>query len=178
MIRVASTGTLAPVNAALRLARLVTRTARGLAPGLACPDDAFAEARLAGAELAAYLAMDPRDRDHACRVARRLLAAAPGAESAWVRAALLHDVGKAVGRYRLWERVLVHVWTPDEALAGRFPVALAEAWGRHRDHAVLGAARLAAAGVDPRVVELVARHHDPPGADEALRRLAAADEGA
>lgn len=178
MIRAASTGRLAPVNVAYRIVRLVARTACGIAPALARPDDAFAEAHLAGGELAAYRAMDPRDRDHACRVARRLLDDAPDADPVWVRAALLHDVGKAGGRYRLWERVLVHVWTPDVATADRFPPAWADAWRRHRDHAVRGAGDLRAAGADARVVDLVARHHDAPCADEALRRLARADEGA
>ena len=176
MIRGASAGRLAPVNAFLRLLRLVARTARGIAPGLARPDDAFASLHLAGVELAAYRAMDPRDRDHACRVVRRLLAATPVTDPVWVRAAFLHDVGKSGVPYRLGERIVVHLWTPDEALLRRAPQGWAAAWRRHRDHAALGAAALRGAGVDPRVADLVERHHRPPGGDEALRRLAQADE--
>ena len=177
MIRGPPTGTLAPVNRVRRLAGLVARTAVGLAPGFARPDDGFAASRLDGGELAAYRAMDPRDRDHACRVARRLLAMHPAAEPARVRAALLHDVGKAVRPYRVWERVLVHLWTPAPALAERFPPGLRAPWRVHRDHAAAGAERLRALGADPRVVDLVARHHEPPGDDEALAWLAAADAG-
>jgi putative nucleotidyltransferase with HDIG domain len=166
------------VNAFLRMGRLVARTARGLRPGLARPDDAFAAHHLAGAELAAYRRMDPRDRDHACRVARGLLAAVPDADPLWVRAALLHDVGKSGVPYRVWERVVVHLWTPGEALLRRAPRVWAAAWRRHRDHAAVGAAALRAAGVDPRVADLVERHHRPSDGDEALRRLAEADEAA
>jgi putative nucleotidyltransferase with HDIG domain len=166
------------VNPLSRLARLAARTVRGLSPAWAHPDDAFAASWLVGPEYDAYQTMDPRDRDHACRVARRLLAAAPAADPIWVRAALLHDVGKAVGPYRVWARVGVHLWTPDAASARAYPAAWREAWARHRDHAALGAAALRAAGVDERVAALVERHHEPPGDDEALRWLATADEDA
>ncbi len=177
MIRVASPGRLAHVNAARHLAGLVRRTLVGFAPGFARPDDAFAQCWLEDREGEAYRAMDPRDREHACRVAQRLLALHPDAESHVVRAALLHDVGKAVRPYRVWERVLVHVWTPGAATAERLPRAWRGAWRAHREHASIGAAWLRGLGVDVRVVDLVARHHQPPGRDEALRQLASADEG-
>ncbi len=176
MIRGAPTGRLAPVNVLRHLAGLVRRTFLGLAPGLARPDDAFALGWLESREADAYRAMDPRDRDHACRVAHRLLARFPDAEPRTVRAALLHDVGKAERPYRVWERVLVHVWAPGPATAARFPEALRDAWRVHAEHADLGARRLRALDVDARVVELVARHHGPPAGDEELRRLIAADE--
>lgn len=176
MIRAAPTGTLAPVDALRHLAGLARRTLVGLSPGLARPDDAFALRWLEGGEAVAYRAMDARDRDHACRVARRLLARHPDAESSTVRAALLHDVGKAERPYRVWERVLVHVWTPAGDAAERLWEPLRGAWRVHAAHAALGAARLRALGVDERVVDLVARHHEPPADDEELRRLVAADE--
>jgi putative nucleotidyltransferase with HDIG domain len=166
------------VNAPRRLARLVARTARGLSSSWAHPDDGLAESVLVGAELEAYRSMDPRDRDHAGRVARSLLAEAPAADPIWVRAALLHDVGKAATPYRLWERILVHLWAPEPSVAERFPPALAAVWRRHRDHAALGADALRALGVDERVVDLVARHHDAPGDDEALHSLRRSDEAA
>jgi len=176
MIRAAPTGRLAPVNALRHLAGLVRRTLVGFAPGLARPDDGFALGWLDAAEAEAYRGMDPRDRDHACRVARRLLARYPDAEARTVRAALLHDVGKSARPYRVWERVWVHLWTPDRATAERAPEPWRGAWRVHADHAALGAARLRDLGVDDRVVELVARHHEAPAGDEELRRLAAADE--
>ena len=177
MIRGASPGRLAPVNAARHLAGLARRTLVGLAPAFARPDDAFALRWLVGSEGEAYRAMDRRDREHACRVAQRLLALHPDAEPHVVRAALLHDVGKAARPYRVWERVLVHVWTPGTAMAERLPRAWRGAWRAHREHAAQGAAWLRGLGVDARVVDLVARHHQPPGRDKALRQLASADEG-
>jgi putative nucleotidyltransferase with HDIG domain len=164
------------VNGLRRVVALVARTLRALAPGLARPADDWAAAWLADGERAAYLAMDPRDRDHGCRVARRLLALHPQAEAIGVRAALLHDVGKSARPYRVWERVLVHLWTPAADAAERFPAAWQAAWRTHREHARIGAVRLRDAGADPRVVELVARHHDPPGDDRVLAWLAEADQ--
>lgn len=166
------------MNRLRRLTGLLARTLRGLHPAWARPDDAWAEARLAAPERAIFRAMDPRERDHAVRVARRLVAARPAAAAGAVRAALLHDVGKAERPYRVGERVLVHLWCPDPDVPGPFPRGWRAAWRLHRDHAARGAARLRAAGVDARVVELVARHHAPADADDDLRALQAADEGA
>jgi len=165
------------VNGLRRVGALVARTLRGLAPGLARPADDWAAAWLEDGERAAYLAMDPRDRDHGCRVARRLLALHPQAEAIGVRAALLHDVGKSTRPYRVWERVMVHLWTPAAGTAERLPAAWQAVWRTQREHARIGAERLRDAGVDPRVVDLVARHHDPPGGDRVLAWLAEADQG-
>jgi putative nucleotidyltransferase with HDIG domain len=165
------------VNAFLRMGRLVARSFRGLVPGLAKPDDGFAATHLTENEFALYRAMDPRDRDHACRVARRLLAGGPEADPILMRAALLHDVGKAARPYRLWERIAVHLWAPDERVLARLPQSCAAAWRCHRDHAARGAEAVRAAGGDPRVADFVERHHRP-GDDDALLRLARADEGA
>lgn len=166
------------MNGLRRVGALVARTLRALAPGLARPADDWAAAWLEEDERAAYLAMDPRDRDHGCRVARRLLALHPEAEAIGVRAALLHDVGKSARPYRVWERVLVHLWVPSADAAERFPAAWRAAWRTQREHARIGAERLRAAGVDARVVQLVARHHDPPGDDRLLVWLTEADQGA
>ena len=76
------------------------------------PDDAFALRFLEGEERELYLAMDPRDRAHGVRVARRLLKAYPEAPGYAVRAALLHDAGKAVRPYRTLERVLAGLFAP------------------------------------------------------------------
>lgn len=155
------------LNAALR-------TARAFVPGLARPDDAFAASWLPSVEYDLYRRMDPRDRDHACRVARAVLAIAPRADAIIVRAALLHDVGKADAPYRAWERIVVHVYTPASGTSRRAPHrAVADAWRRHRDHASRGAAMILAAGGDARVADLVLHHHDANGPDEAalIRRV-------
>lgn len=153
------------LNAALR-------TLRAFVPTLARPDDAFAARWLTPAELALYRSMDRRDRDHACRVAAALLADEPAAEPSLVRAAFLHDVGKADRPYRAWERIAVHLYrpgTPAVAVNG----ALAQLWRHHQRHPERGAAMILAAGGDPVVAEIVRHHHaaaGPPGSD-TLRRI-------
>ena len=153
--------------------RLAQRTLRALRPAAVDPDDAWARRRLSTPEYAAYARMDARDRDHVCRVAKRLAARADTPERL-VRAALLHDVGKAVRPYRLVERILVHALPIPPAAFGRWR----EPWLVHRDHPHLGAAALRALGSDPQVIEWVERHHERPAPNEALAALAAADEAA
>lgn len=166
------------MDAPHRAAALLARTARAFVPVLARPDDAFAAAWLTGAERALFERMDPRDRDHGCRVARRLLAAHPDAPPTWVRAALLHDVGKAQAPYRAWERVALHLARRWRASARPPTSAWARALERDRAHPAVGAALLEAAGSEPLVVALVAGHHRPEPSDPAAAALAAADAAA
>lgn len=150
------------------------RTVRGLHPRMVRPDDAWAAARLPGPELDLYDAMDPRDRDHAVRVARSLLRRHPEAPSEVVRAALLHDVGKSRRRYQVVERILAHLVRaappprdpPLDGVRGARQVAA--------HHAAYGAAMIRGAGGDARVAELVARH-ERPGDDVHARWLHDAD---
>ena len=154
--------------------RRVARTFRGLHPAFARPDDDWARARLVEPERSLYEGMDPRDRDHAVRVARRVLQSDPGAPDVVVRAALLHDLGKSQRRYRVTERILVHVVkragllpTPDKARgSGMFAVAAR--------HAVEGARAIRDAGGDEHVAHLVERHDDP-GRDPLAALLHDAD---
>ncbi len=109
--------------------------------------------------------MDPRDREHAVRVARRLIAELPGTSAELVAAALLHDCGKCERPYRVWERVsagLVPV-----SVAHALPVGALEIRARHP---LVGADLLRAAGARARVADLVARHH-APGEDAEARLL-------
>ncbi|MFC4456065.1 HD domain-containing protein [Deinococcus sonorensis] len=144
----------------LGLPAKLRRLARSLHPAQARPDDHWALERLQAGERQVYLSMDPRDREHAVRVARAV-AQQPGTPEL-LAAALLHDCGKAVRPYRVWERVLVGLvpyrW------AGRVR------WGAltvRADHPALGAQALALAGARPRVAQLVARHHRPGDDPEA-----------
>ncbi len=145
------------------------RTLRAFVPSLARPDDDFAARWLPESELALYRRMDRRDRDHACRVARRVLEAQPRVPATVVRAALLHDVGKAEAPYRAWERVAVHLYRPRQPIgpgehAHTAPAGgLAASWAWHRQHPERGAEMILAAGGDPEVAALVRRHHHPAG---------------
>ncbi|MFC3833285.1 MULTISPECIES: HD domain-containing protein [Deinococcus] len=127
------------------------------------PDDAWAHARLTPAEERVYAAMDPRDREHACRVAQALLRGHPDVGAEVVAAALLHDCGKSVRPYRVAERVLVGL-IPNRLARLLPPVG---AIGIRAHHPELGARLLAHAGARPRVCRLVARHHHPGGDPDA-----------
>ncbi len=139
-----------------RLIRRFWRLLKAFFPRLAHPEDAFALAFLSESERALYLAMDPRDREHATRVARQLLARHPEAPGFVIRAALLHDAGKALRPYRPWERVLTGLWCPPvppyplrEGLLGAFQI--------RRHHPLYAAPYLE----DPEVRALVLEHHAP-----------------
>lgn len=135
-----------------RFQRLFT----ALSPLSSQPDDAWAAAELRVEELLLYRAMDPRDRDHAVRVARRLLQRYPEAPGSVVRAALLHDVGKALRPYHPLERILTGLWCPNveiEPLRKGFYGA----WQVRQHHPIYGARRI----LDLEVAALVREHHQP-----------------
>lgn len=131
---------------------------------------------------ALFLGLPPAYRDHTLRVYRRLLAAGED-DAELLQASLLHDVGKATARIRLHHRVLgvllrrlalgLLLWLAREAPPGswRYPFYV------QRHHAQVGARLAVRAGVSPRVLALIAGHHDKPGADQdpALSRLRDAD---
>ncbi|GGQ99765.1 HD domain-containing protein [Deinococcus ruber] len=138
------------------------RLARSLHAGQATPDDAWALAALTPSEGRVYLGMDARDREHAVRVAQALLTDHPQASGELLAASLLHDCGKSVRPYRVWERVAVGLvpgrvsrWVPLGALYVR---------GFHPE---LGAALLSGVGARTGVIELVRRHHRPGGDPDA-----------
>lgn len=140
------------------------RLTRSVNSSSAHPDDSWATSLLTPAEAQVFLAMDPRDREHACRVTMHLLRDHPQAGPELVAAALLHDCGKSVRRYNVVERVLV----------GLIPNRLARALppigpiGIRANHPELGARLLAHVGARPRVARLVARHHHPGGDPDAM----------
>lgn len=145
------------------------RTIMALVPSLVNPDDAFAQRVLPEPEFRLYMQLDARDRQHAYEVTKRLLRDMPDAPLELVRAALLHDVGKAGRPYRPLERILVHLYTPSDIPLEPRLAGVRGAWQRKLHHARYGADMIRAAGGDARVAELVARHHEPAGDADAER---------
>lgn len=110
----------------------------------AVEDEVWAETHLLPGEVALWRRMSNQDRRHSAKVARRFLAARPGATRAEVAGALLHDVGKIECGLGTWGRVVA-------SLAG----PRTERFRRYHDHEHIGSVLVAAAGSDPATVELV-----------------------
>jgi len=121
-----------------------------------------------------FRAQSKADQAHATRVACRLLAQGHS-DPLLIRAALLHDVGKAGAGIAVPHRV---AWVLAGRLAPRLRAVLARhgrAWAALANHPAIGSARLRQERADPRLVALVAGH-PLPGDEERLRLLAEADE--
>lgn len=125
------------------------------------------------AAYALWLRQSPRDQAHALRVLRLLRTVSE--DPVLLRAALLHDVGKAQARLRVWHRAL---WV----LLERFPplrrrLVAARGWRRPfwvlAEHPRLGAEWAEAAGCAREVCWLIAHHQDetPTGPPEEMERL-------
>ena len=149
----------------LSLPAKLRRLSQSLSAAQASPNDAWALRRLTSSEARVYLGMDARDREHALRVTLFLLRDVPDAAPELLAAALLHDCGKQLRPYRVWERVAAGL-VPGR-LAAVLP--LGPLWVRGQ-HPALGARLLRAAGARERVAELVKRHHRP-GTDGAAALL-------
>ena len=149
----------------LRLVRLY----KAFHPTQLQPDDAWAEAELKYEEVLLYRAMDVRDREHAVAVARRLLERYPQAPGYVVRAALLHDSGKALRPYQPLERILTGLFqlkVPIQPLYSDWRGA----WQIRKYHPEYAARRI----MDIQVAALIREHHAPE--DEWGRRLHEVDE--
>lgn len=113
--------------------------------------------------------MDPRDREHGVRVAQKLLELHPKASSQVIRAALLHDCGKLVRPYNVFERVLVGLIAPEgvrrQSASSSFRAKTA--MNVRNNHPQIGAKLILEAGGDSRVAELVRIHHAPNNDAEA-----------
>lgn len=127
-----------------------------------------AQAALSPALWGLFCAMPWPEQAHALRVW-----AAVGGEAAPLplqQAALLHDVGKALHRPALWERVLAVL---GQALlprqAARWAQGAPRGWRRAfvvaARHPAWGAAWVQAAGAHPDAVRLIAAHQTPPPPD-------------
>jgi response regulator RpfG family c-di-GMP phosphodiesterase len=141
----------------------INRLFRAMRPEFAKPDDAWAKAHLPSAEYRVYANMDARDREHALRVAQRLLLLKPDASQVLIWAALLHDCGKQVRVYSWRERIWAGLQRIpesdfDTAMRKKTPLTALEVRALHPQ---LGGMLIRAAGGDARVAEIVERHHKP-----------------
>jgi len=130
---------------------------------------------------ALFRQMPPNEQAHALRVLRRLQANGCR-EGDVLAAALLHDVGKALNRPRLWERVASVVaqrccpqharrWGEGRPRGWRRPFVIAQ------QHPVWGAELAAQAGASTTTVALIREHHTTPTPDLPwLAVLQAADD--
>lgn len=136
-----------------------------------------AEKHLTRTQLELFRRLSPYDQDHAAAVLTRLEVCGP-VPSELAQAALLHDVGKAAVRVRLWQRVALVL---AGGLASRLPgsrVSHSRALAASNWHAAVGSVLAREAGAPPRVVALIHRHHDVldrAEPDEWLRALQGAD---
>ena len=152
----------------------------------AATDEAWAESQLAPAEFALYTRLSNVDRRHLVQGARMVATElGPNADPVWIRAALLHDVGKfhahLGGFGRVGSTVLATVlghdrvrgWADRRSWRGRF--------GRYETHGEIGAREIrAAGGAELAAVWSEVHHHvDQYTASsmnpEMLRLLARAD---
>lgn len=150
-----------------QLKHLAFRVFIAFFPRFAQADDVYAAELLSAPEQALFMQMDVRDRVHGVTVAKALEARHPQVSTLLLRAALLHDVGKSARHYSALERILVHLYPPGQLPAAPRRTGLAGAFQQRLHHAYYGAELILAAGGHPRVAELVARHHQPDGDEEA-----------
>jgi putative nucleotidyltransferase with HDIG domain len=121
-----------------------------------------------------FVVAQESDARHAERTAALLREL--GADEELILAGLLHDRGKPADT-RLWHRV-AGVLLARLAPRVRERMATGESsFARYLDHARRGAAQAQIEGRSPRVVQLIARHHESPRDDDE-RLLARADSEA
>jgi hypothetical protein len=144
-----------------RVGHLATRffgSLRAHEPDVA--DVAWVQLVLTPNELVCWNELGRADRVEAIAVARATASRlGPGADTRWLAAALLHDVGKVDARLGTFGRAgaTVVAAVVSHGRARHFPNRI----GHYVSHDDLGAARLEAAGARPEAVVWAAAHHRP-----------------
>ena len=123
-------------------------------------DIAFVRLHLTDAELSVWETLGRADRAESVAVARRTgQSLGPDAESRWLAAALLHDVGKVdagLGTFgRVWATLVAGLMSHGRARR------MSNRIGRYVSHDDLGADKLRAAGARPETSAWAAAHHRP-----------------
>lgn len=132
------------------------RLYKAFRPDLAWPDDGWAKGYLKAEEVGLYQAMDVRDREHSVGVAKRLLKRYPDAPDFAIRAALLHDSGKALREYRPLERILTGLFKLEIPAAVLYP-DWRGAFQIRQHHPEYAARQIS----DVQVAQIVREHHAP-----------------
>ncbi len=157
------------------IANAAARTAQTAFPRLAAPDDEWARLVLDAAEYELYMSLPPAERVHAVKVARCAERRGRDVPHEVLRAALLHDVGKAGSSGHVLHRVIAHLLPapdvpPEPRLRG-----LAGTRQAKRHHPAYGALKVLETSGDPKVAWLI-RHHHQPGDDGWARLIQSCDE--
>ncbi len=155
------------------LAHLAKRFFGAVKPGPPSSlDESWAVSQLSPGEVDIWNRMNNPDRRHAIEVARAVVAGYPSIDDnpidrSVVAAALLHDSGKVVCRFRTPSRVFATVvWAAaDESLADRWLESGRGGYrtrlAQYRRHPELGRQLLVEAGAEPLTGDWAAQHHLP-----------------
>ncbi|HEX7000610.1 MAG TPA: HD domain-containing protein [Trueperaceae bacterium] len=152
-----------------------TRTLHTAFPGLASPDDEWARLVLEPAEFDLFMALPAAERAHAVKVGRCAQSRGHEVPQEVLKAALLHDVGKAGSSSHVVHRVIAHLLPAPEVPAQPRLRGLAGTRQAKRHHAAYGALKVLEITGDTRVAWLI-RHHHQPGDDAWAQLIRACDE--
>lgn len=165
-------------RAVTKLRHRLRQFRRSLQPRIAAAEAALAEQTLSAAELRLFRGMSQRDQRHCLDVTQTLLARHPEAPLLLRKLTLLHDIGKQLVPFHLWERVLVVLWPRPHPLPEADPLRHDwwRPWQMKYRHPEYGARLAAAAGCEAALVECIRLHHHQPPPSETVALFQWADD--